>query len=139
MGCLHWGGGTANRSVLVRTRKIGTLDPESEAHKCLKQRIASNPTIVGLKANENGEQEKRLWSGDEVDVYFKRSAVAVEIKAGNAGVSELHRGVFQCVKYKAILCAQQISEGHIPTADCRLAIGPPRFQKNCRICVCVSD
>lgn len=99
--------------------------PESEAHKCLKQRIASNPTIVGLKANENGEQEKRLWSGDEVDVYFKRSAVAVEIKAGNAGVSELHRGVFQCVKYKAILCAQQISEGHIPTADCRLAIGRP--------------
>ena len=92
-------------------------------HKRLKRRIASDPRLVGVKRRGTGEEEQWLWSGDEVDVYFKGAAVAVEVKAGNAARGELHRGVFQCIKYKAVIEAQQISEGEVPTADCRLAIG----------------
>ena len=104
-------------------RKQWHTGPESDAHKRLKRRIASDPRLVGVKRRGTGEEEQWLWSGDEVDVYFKGAAVAVEVKAGNAARGELHRGVFQCIKYKAVIEAQQISEGEVPTADCRLAIG----------------
>lgn len=113
----------ARRKSVRPNRKQWQMGPESDAHKGLKRRIASDPRLVGVKTRGSGEEEQWLWSGDEVDVYFKGVAVAVEVKAGNATRGELHRGVFQCIKYKAVLEAQQISEGEVPTADCRLAIG----------------
>lgn len=117
-------GGKAMKRKRVRPRrKDWHKGPESVAHKRLKRRIASNSGLVGVKRRETGEEEHLLWSGDKVDVYFKEAAVAVEVKAGNAAFGELHRGVFQCIKYKALLGAQQISEWEVPTADCRLAIG----------------
>ena len=113
----------AGRKHVRPNRKEWHTGPESDAHKGLKRRIASDPRMVGLKTGETGGEEQWLWSGDEVDVYFGGVAVAVEVKAGNAARGELHRGVFQCIKYKAVLEAQQISEGEVPTGDCRLAIG----------------
>ncbi len=97
--------------------------PESEAHNRLRQKIASNPAIVGVKDAENGVEEYILWSGDKVDVYFAKAALAVEVKTANAGFSEIHRGIFQCIKYKAVLRAQQVYGREIPTADCLLALG----------------
>ena len=58
-----------------------------------------------------------------MDVYFNRAAVGVEVKTADAGFDEIHRGIFQCVKYRAVLQAQQIYNRRIPTADCRLALG----------------
>ena len=107
-----------------RPRRSGwKTGPESEAHKSLKQQIADAPAMVGLKTDENGVQEHPLWSGDRLDVYFKRAAVGVEVKTSHAGFDEIHRGIFQCVKYKAVLRAQQIHGRRIPTADCLLALG----------------
>ena len=97
--------------------------PESEQHKCLKRLVADNPAWVGLKAEKKGEQEHPLWSGDRIDVYFERVAVGIEVKAADAGFDEIHRGIFQCVKYKAVMQAQQIHDRQIPTADCLLALG----------------
>ncbi|MFN3625845.1 MAG: hypothetical protein ACK4TP_17520 [Hyphomicrobium sp.] len=97
--------------------------PESEAHKDLKCRIASEPVLVGLKHDAEGSQEFRLWSGDEIDVFFDSSSVGVEVKTSSAGFDELHRGIFQCVKYRAVLRAQQIHDRLIPTAECVFAIG----------------
>lgn len=125
----------ARRKSVRPNRKQWHIGPESDAHKGLKRRIASHPRLVGVKRRESGEEEQWLWSGDEVDVYFKGAAVAVEVKAGNATHGELHRGVFQCIKYKAVLEAQQISEGEIPTADCRLATGgrlPDELRRLCK-------
>lgn len=51
------------------------------------------------------------------------STVGVEVKTENASFDELHRGIFQCVKYKAVLRAQQIHDQLVPTADCVLAVG----------------
>ena len=111
------------RKRVRSNRKDWHRGPESNAHKRLKRRIASNPGLVGVKRWKTGREEKLLWSGDKVDVYFKGAAVAVEVKAGNAAPGELQRGVFQCIKYRAVLEAQQISKREVPTADCRLAIG----------------
>lgn len=97
--------------------------PESEAHKMLKQRIAKASNLVGLAKGLHAIEEHLLWSGDEIDVYFPKAALGVEVKTKVAKFDELHRGIFQCVKYKAVLRAQQISDQIIPTADCVLALG----------------
>ena len=107
-----------------RPRPSGwSTGPESEEHKRLKQMIVDDPTLVDLKSNEKGDQEHPLWSGDRLDVYFAKAVVGVEVKTSNAGFDEIHRGVFQCVKYKAVMQAQQIYNRQIPTADCLLALG----------------
>ena len=109
-----------------RPRRSGwSTGPESEAHKSLKRQVAENPALVGLKSDENGKEEVPLWSGDRVDVLFERAATGVEVKTAEAGFDEIHRGIFQCVKYKAVLRAQQIHDRRIPTADCVLALGGP--------------
>lgn len=97
--------------------------PESAQHKALKQRVIDDPSIVGLKKHAKGKSECRLWSGDRLDVYFTDADVAVEVKTSEAGFDELHRGIFQCVKYRAILRAQKIYNRRIPQGDCVLAIG----------------
>ena len=87
-----------------RPRRSGwKTGPESDAHKRLKQRVADDPALVGLTTQENGVQEHPLWSGDRVDVYFNRAAVGVEVKTADAGFDEIHRGIFQCVKYTRLL------------------------------------
>ena len=107
-----------------RPRRSGwSTGPESDEHKRLKQMIADAPALVDLQSSEKGDQEHPLWSGDRLDVYFKKAAVGVEVKTSNAGFDEIHRGVFQCVKYKAVMQAQQIHDRKIPTADCLLALG----------------
>jgi hypothetical protein len=97
--------------------------PEGEGHKNLKARIARTPALVGLHHHSEGRTEEWLWSGDRADVYFETAALSVEVKADGAAWDELHRGIFQCVKYKAVLRAQQIHDRVIPTADCILALG----------------
>lgn len=106
-----------------RSDEWHTAESESEAHESLKRKIAGDPAMVGVKTAENGEEERQLWSGDRVDVYFAKAAVAVEVKTADAGFSEIHRGIFQCIKYKAVLRAEQVHEREIPTADCLLALG----------------
>lgn len=107
-----------------RPRPSGwSTGPESDAHKRLKQQVSDDPALVGLNTDESGTQEHLLCSGDRLDVYFKRAAVGVEVKTADAGFDEIHRGIFQCVKYKAVLRAQQIYDRRIPTADCLLALG----------------
>lgn len=61
--------------------------------------------------------EHRLSSGDNLDAYFTngRESLAVEVKASNASDAELMRGVYQPIKYKAVLRAECI-------ALCKLAL-----------------
>lgn len=52
--------------------------------------------------------EYRLPSADEMDVLFMstREQVVVEVKSKISNSVDLERGVFQCVKYRAVLQAQ---------------------------------
>lgn len=108
--------------------------PESEQHKSLKRFILEHPTSVELSKNITGEAEADLASGDRLDVFFRAVSIAVEVKTSQASESEMLRGVFQSVKYKAVLGAQHIAEGKVPTGNCYLAtdgVFPKRVKTLC--------
>jgi hypothetical protein len=86
---------------------------ESPEHKRLKEFVANNPTAIGLsKTMPVGEMEFRLPSGDCLDVSFRsrKTWVAAEVKSCVSDEADLVRGVFQCVKYQAVLDALLLSE-----------------------------
>jgi len=86
---------------------------ESPEHKRLKEFVAKNPTAIGLsQTTQVGQTEYRLPSGDCLDISFRSSKgwVAAEVKSRISDEADLVRGVFQCVKYQAILDAVLLSE-----------------------------
>lgn len=78
---------------------------ESLAHKKLKEFVANNPTVVGLPAGcSKGETEFSLPSGDSIDVKFiwRNELIAVEVKSAISDMSDINRGLYQCIKYQAV-------------------------------------
>ena len=93
---------------LQRASSYGFGGPESAAHKALKELIAASPDLLGLRAKVLATSiEYPLPSGDSVDVLVEARDlwIAVEVKAGGAPEHEILRGLFQCVKYRALLRA----------------------------------
>lgn len=86
---------------------------ESPAHKALKDYVALHPVIVGLHSDAGvGETEAPLLSGDSLDVSFSTPElwVAAEVKSRISDVLDIQRGLFQCIKYKAVMQAQALAE-----------------------------
>jgi len=107
---------------------------EGEAHLKLKKAVAQHPEWFDLPTSMGpGATEVDLYSGDRVDVVFSnhRRRIAVEVKAIGAPTGELVRGLFQCVKYAAVLIAEaKAGQQHV---DCSavLALGgalPPNLE-----------
>ena len=88
----------------------GWAGGESDAHKALKEYVLNNPQIVGADAAWQGWQEYPLLSGDQIDVFFRGEDewVGVEVKSSTSegNFEDYRRGLFQVVKYKAVLNAQ---------------------------------
>lgn len=79
---------------------------ESERHKALKAYVAGNPAIIGLGTSTPvGATEYFLPSGDSLDVSFygKKMWVGAEVKSSLSTESDIVRGLFQCVKYRAVM------------------------------------
>ena len=98
---------------------------ESEAHKRLKDYVARHPESIKLgKSLAPGQKEFRLPSGDKIDVLFQNTKyrIAVEVKSHISNKADLRRGLFQCVKYRAILRACRSLEGGTYEVDAILAI-----------------
>lgn len=96
---------------------------ESEAHRGLKEYVAAHPEIVSLRAgSEHGDTEYVLPSGDKLDVLFRRGEdwIAVEVKSHISDEGDLARGVFQCVKYQAVLEAALLATAS--TGDVRTVL-----------------
>lgn len=87
--------------------RLGVGGEESEAHRNLKNFVASNPALMNPREQVFAQVEYQLPSGDSIDVLFKgrREWIGIEVKAANAPHNEIARGVFQCVKYEALLRA----------------------------------
>ena len=88
--------------------KYGGL-PESDEHKALKTYVAENPKALKLGLSSPiTSVEKRLLSGDEMDVEIVDGSrrYGVEVKSIKSGWADLRRGIYQCVKYRAVLIAQ---------------------------------
>jgi hypothetical protein len=100
--------------------------PESDAHKDLKYHIAENPHAIGLhKSILSTSVEHKLPSGDQLDILFltRGAYVGVEVKSHISSEADLTRGIFQCVKYEAVLNAVAQSEGARIDVSTILAIG----------------
>jgi hypothetical protein len=85
---------------------------ESPQHKAMKDFVARHPEIVGLsKGDTYGNVEHPLPSGDCLDVSFERKNiwVAAEVKSSISNDADLVRGLFQCVKYLAVMEAKLIA------------------------------
>jgi hypothetical protein len=81
---------------------------ESDAHFEFKNFVAAHPEVVRLpKKTLAGDTEYLFPSSDAVDVMFttSRLMVAVEVKSRISPESDILRGIFQCVKYQALLDA----------------------------------
>jgi hypothetical protein len=84
---------------------------ESDEHKALKRFVSLHPRRLDIHSDRQGEEEAILKSGDKVDVLFFEPGtgrfVAVEVKSNRSSDSDLERGIYQCVKYRAVLEAQR--------------------------------
>lgn len=98
-----------------------TLDPfenkeipfsvgEGDDHKKLKNYIYNNPQKIGINPKAEKWMEYYVPSGDSLDVFFKtrKELIAVEVKGKKSNINDIRRGLYQCVKYNAILNAMKI-------------------------------
>lgn len=106
-----------NEVSLIKTANIKHGTGEGKEHKELKEEICAHPELIGIKGVIKAAVEYALPSGDKLDVYFELedgTNIAVEVKPSTSDDSDIIRGIFQCVKYKAVLDAIQTvdSEGY---------------------------
>lgn len=103
---------------------------ESPEHLRLKLYVQMHPRKFGAPIKcKKGFIEKRLESHDEIDVWFMvpGKQLAIEVKSTRSLESDLRRGIFQCVKYRAVLNAQARLEfkSNLPTIRARLVSERP--------------
>ena len=83
---------------------------EGPNHRALRLWMEVNPARIGRRyGNAETTTEEQLLSGDRVDVvyYTDKEVLAIEVKSRDSEWSDLERGIYQCVKYRAVLCAQE--------------------------------
>jgi hypothetical protein len=97
---------------------------ESEQHQRLKKYIAEHPEVLQLPATARADTEFHLPSGDSLDVLFRVGDdwTAVEVKSAKSLLPDIVRGMFQCVKYQAVIKALQATQGRTQSARAILAI-----------------
>ena len=95
--------------AIANRAKYGKSGGETEDHLALKNYVRDNPRSIGLSAKLVGEKEYCFLSADKVDVLFKTSTIwiGVEVKGVRSDEADIMRGIFQCVKYKALMEAAQ--------------------------------
>lgn len=94
-------------------RATGLGGGEGDQHRALKDWVARHPEVLGLARTATGITERPLPSGDSLDVSFETPSewVAAEVKSRISGEADMLRGLFQCVKYRAVMEAVQIAAG----------------------------
>lgn len=100
--------------ALLRSAASGRGGEETEEHRLLKGYVAAHPEILGLPVSAGrGQVEYPLPSRDCLDVFFRHAqeAVCAEVKSAISDEADIVRGIFQCVKYSALLEAEQATKG----------------------------
>jgi len=84
---------------------LGQGAGESEDHKRLKYFVARHPEVIGLKGFPKGAVEHTFPSADAIDILFTTAKkwVGVEVKGLRSGDLDIRRGLYQCVKYRALM------------------------------------
>lgn len=116
---------TSDFTPFVKKATAGFGGGESEEHKALKTYVANNPKVIGLGANTPmGTTEYLLPSGDSLDVSFngKKVWVAAEVKSCISAEGDIIRGIFQCVKYRAVMEAVLLTQSQPQNARALLVL-----------------
>lgn len=116
----------ASFATAIESARTGGHGGESEQHRTLKEFVAANPAAVGLSPwFGNGQIEAQLPSGDLVDVLFRRGTtwIPVEVKSIISVEADVVRGLFQCVKYSAVIEAWRGSVSEAADVRAILALG----------------
>ena len=102
-----------SNAALVETANLPRGGGESHEHRQLKEYVRNHPEILGLRhKSKDSTYERRLPSGDSLDVSFESPHrwTAVEVKSAKSDTADHVRGVFQCVKYEAVMEAEHVSK-----------------------------
>jgi hypothetical protein len=101
-------GSSLNEEALIAVARYGR-NGEGDDHRTMKEFIAAHPALFGLPAKLKGETEHPFPSADCLDVLFRNESewVGVEVKGPGSDDLDINRGLFQCVKYQALLEAEQ--------------------------------
>ena len=86
---------------------------EGPNHKALREWVWKHPERVDKRLRDvDSKTGVDLLSGDRVDVVYRTlgAVVAIEVKSGNSDWADLQRGIYQCVKYGAVMKAQEQEE-----------------------------
>lgn len=99
---------------------------ESPAHKALKLHVLANPQLVGASSEFDGVAEADLLSGDAIDVLFRSKTqwVGVEVKSRTSDKNwhDYRRGIFQAIKYQAVLEAQAKYENPLNNIEVKVLL-----------------
>lgn len=84
---------------------------ESPFHEALRLWVTANPSTVAPNyASAKAKTEVPLLSGDRVDsVFYGKDRIAVvEVKSWISNEDDVERGIYQCIKYRAVMEAMMI-------------------------------
>lgn len=99
---------------------------ESDDHKALKEYVRSHPELVGAAATWKSFTEYALPSLDEIDVLFKSedACIAVEVKSAisDSFPSDYERGLYQIIKYRALLTAMSQDRRYVMPSNIRVVL-----------------
>jgi hypothetical protein len=93
-------------SSLIEHAARGGIGGEGDDHADFKSFVATHPTIAGVDVRVlETTLEYCLPTGDRIDVLFstRKGWTAAEVKSAKSPEADLVRGVFQVVKYVALL------------------------------------
>ncbi len=127
---------TAASETAIRSGKFYGTGGEGEGHKKLKEFIYKHPEALGIKDVKERDMEHILLSGDRLDVYFvlnDGSKMAVEIKPSTSTDADVMRGLYQCVKYKTIMDAEDKVHGEKANNSTILVIGSELSPENRKV------
>ena len=86
---------------------------EGDNHKRLRLWVKNNPDKLKKEYRKvRAETEVELLSGDRVDVvyYAEKKTVVIEVKSRDSNWADLRRGIYQCIKYRAVMGAQILQQ-----------------------------
>lgn len=104
--------GTENDGLDYNHRRYGK-GGEGPEHKSLREWVTANPGAIRKGfASARTETEVDLFSGDRVDAVFycQDRTIVVEVKSRISNEIDLRRGVYQCIKYRAVKAAMDVRD-----------------------------
>ena len=99
---------------------------EGEEHRKLKNYIATHPEVIGIEKVIYCATEYELLSGDRLDVYFEckgNKHYAVEVKPNTSSDGDVLRGIFQCIKYQAVMDSMRVVDNDNYENTVKLVVG----------------